>query len=113
MGLLRYRKTIIGFGIVVWIVSAGVLVRQYIRARSVPASSACVNNLRQIQGAKEEWALENHKTSNDVVTWQDVQPYMGRGPNGTLPMCPQGGTYILGRVGQPPRCSYGGDHVLD
>jgi hypothetical protein len=68
----------------------------------------CTQNLRQIAGAKQTWAMENHKTSNDVVTWQDVQPFLGRGRAGTLPVCPQGGIYTLGRIGEQPKCSLSG-----
>src|SRR6266705_5770531 len=65
--------------------------------------SYCINNLRQIDGAKQQWALENHKTTNDMPIWEDVRPYFKNGI-----ACPQGGTYILGRVDEPPRCSISG-----
>jgi hypothetical protein len=76
--------------------------------------AACINNLRQIDGAKQQWALENNKTSNDVPTMDDLRIYMGRGPQGVIPRCPGGGTYLLGRVGEDPRCSIGGpSHTMD
>ncbi len=84
------------------------IVLTFIRARSGPATNACMNNLRQFDGAKQQWALENHKTTNDIPSWQDMRPYLGRGTNGELPTCPQGGVYILGRIGEPPRCSIDG-----
>ncbi len=59
-------------------------------------------HLRQIAGAKEQWAIENEKTTNDVVSWDDIKPYL---LHEQVPQCLDGGTYILGRVGEPPRCS--------
>ena len=40
-----------------------------------------INNLRQIEGAKQQWALENNVTGNVQVTEQNVGPYLGRGTN--------------------------------
>ncbi len=86
----------------------GVLVLPpFIRARNTPAENSCVNNLRQLEGAKEQWKFDNHKGTNDVPAWEDLLPYLGQ-----KPVCPHGGTYILGRVGEPPRCSFGGPHTL-
>jgi hypothetical protein len=81
------------------------------------AANACINNLRQIDGAKEQWALENHITNRPVST-SDIQPYMGRGSAGTFPICPAGGQYIIGKLGEDPRCTIGrfawpNDHVLN
>ncbi len=86
---------------------AGVALPSLIRARNTPAMNACVNNLLRLDGVKDQWRLENHKTTNDVPTWEDLLPYLRK-----KPICPQGGTYILGRVGEPPRCSLGGTHAL-
>jgi hypothetical protein len=83
-------------------------IRWFIVSRSTSSSNACVNNLRQISGCKEQWALENSKTTNDVPVWEDIRPYLPRNL-----VCPQGGTYACGRVGDPPTCSLGGrDHAL-
>ena len=89
---------------------AGVILPAFLPGRTRPRTSAtniCVSNLRQIDGAKEQWALENHKSTNDVPTMEDLQPWLGR------PLvCPRGGTYIPGRIDEPPRCSIGGSHTL-
>jgi len=76
--------------------------------RREPHPQICINNLRQIDGAKQQWTLENHKTTNDAPVWEDVRPYLRIEIS-----CPQGGTYTLGRVDEPPRCSIGGpSHTL-
>jgi hypothetical protein len=79
-----------------------VAVVNFIAARQTSATDACVNNLRVIDAAKQQWALEHGKT------WDDVRPYLGRFPSNSIPVCPEGGTYTLGRVGSPPTCSIGG-----
>jgi hypothetical protein len=72
----------------------------------------CINNLRLIDSAKKQWALENHKT-NGNVTWEDLRPYIGVGPELQMPKCPDGGVYIVGKLGEPPKCSIGGpDHTF-
>jgi hypothetical protein len=79
------------------------------RHRTSP-QNACINNLRQIDGAKQQWALEHNKT-NGTVTWNDILPYMGRRPNVEVPRCPANGTYTLGNIEVPPKCSIAG-HTL-
>jgi small-conductance mechanosensitive channel len=73
--------------------------------------AACINHLRQIDAAKQQWALENNKTADDVPTAQDIAPYIKLDANGNIPGCPSGGTYTIGAVGVPPTCSIPG-HVL-
>jgi regulator of replication initiation timing len=72
------------------------------------AQRACINNLRQIYAAKQEWALENNKAADAIPTAQDLLPYF---KDGTFPVCPSGGTYTIGAVGEVPTCSIPG-HVL-
>lgn len=74
-------------------------------------ADACVNNLRLYDSAKQQWALENRKQSTDTPTLDDLRPYLGRGANGEMPTCPDGGTYVMGTVGEKPTCSNAA-HVL-
>ncbi len=60
----------------------------------------CLVSLRQIQTAKQQWALKNHKSNNDVPTWDDIQPWVQ-----AQLRCPFGGIYTIGRVGDRPTCS--------
>jgi hypothetical protein len=97
---------------VIAVVVLAVGVPNFIRARSSRATAPCINRLRQIESAKEQWALEKSKTTNDVPTWSDLFPYFASSftnsywTNGR-PVCPEGGVYILGRVGELPTCSLG------
>ncbi len=68
--------------------------------------NSCINNLRQLDGAKWTWAAEHRKATNDVPTWQDLKPYLRQ-----RLVCPKGGTYTIGSVGATPTCSISG-HVL-
>ena len=91
-----------------------ILLPNFMHAGYVTASNACINNLRQIDAAKNQWGLENGKT-NGIVTEADIKPYF---KNGNLPKCPEGGKYDIGQVGEDPRCSIGtsvwpNSHVLN
>jgi len=80
-------------------------------AQKAQSANACINNLRLIDASKQQWALENKKQATDTPTMDDLRPYIGRGPNGELPTCPDGGTYTVGTVGEKPTCS-NPTHVL-
>jgi hypothetical protein len=79
----------------------------------------CVGNLEIIEMCKGNWRNQYSKTSNDIPSWDDLRnelmPYTNRTGGGTngVPVCPDGGTYSIGRVGEPPTCSIGGpNHSL-
>ena len=70
--------------------------------------NACINNLREVDAAKQQWALENNKTTGAVPGVQDLLPYL---PDSVFPVCPAGGVYTINAVGVPPTCSIPG-HAL-
>ncbi len=70
--------------------------------------NACINNLRQMDAAKQQWALENRKTGNDTPTAGEVGMYL---KDNVIPACPAGGQYTIGRVNEDPTCSIP-DHKL-
>lgn len=80
-------------------------------AQAVLDRNACINNLRLIDSAKQQWALEFHKQATDIPGWDDLRPYFGHGANGELPTCPDGGVYTIGAVSEKPTCNIQG-HVL-
>ena len=78
------------------------------QAKLAANANACINNLRQIDAAKQQWALGNAKTTDDVPKAQDLLPYL---KDGIFPVCPDGGNYTINAVGELPICSIQG-HVL-
>ncbi|MEK7674582.1 MAG: prepilin-type cleavage/methylation domain-containing protein [Verrucomicrobiota bacterium] len=82
-------------------VLAAVAIPNFVKARSPRSKSACSNNLRQIDGAKEQWALENKKSAGTPVVVSEVDTYF----KGGAPKCSAGGTYTYGAVDKNPRCS--------
>jgi len=77
-------------------------------AQAQSQNLACINNLRQIDAAKQQWAQQNNKPSGTPVTPGDIARFL-RG--NILPTCPAGGIYLINSVGLPPTCSTPG-HVL-
>jgi regulator of replication initiation timing len=82
--------------------------QQFQQLQSNAPANACLNNLRILQGAKEQWALEAKKPDNTAVNAEDILPYL---KNNSIPTCPQGGVYTLNAVGAMPTCNLPG-HVL-
>jgi prepilin-type N-terminal cleavage/methylation domain-containing protein len=82
--------TLVEIMIVVAIIGllAAIAIPNFLRARSTSQQNACINNLRQIDGATQQWALNNNHGPTDAVAGTDIQPYLGRGTAGTIPWCP-------------------------
>jgi hypothetical protein len=59
----------------------------FIRARTDTSRNPCINSLRCIDGATQQWALDNGKTSNDTPTWDGIRPYLSK--DGKIPRCRQ------------------------
>ncbi len=75
---------------------------------TVIAKKTCLNNLRLIDDAKQQWAVDFDKPDNAVPSEKDLSPYL---KNGVLPVCPGGGIYLINAVDELPTCSVPG-HVL-
>jgi hypothetical protein len=88
-----------------------IAVPNFIKAREVSQENACINNLRMIDAAKNEWALENNKTTNDTPTGADLDKYIMKTGGFNSLHCPAGGTYTIGRIGVPPTCSVPGHEL--
>ena len=82
--------TLVEIMIVVAIIGllATIAIPNFMRARTTAEKTACINNLRQIDNAKEQWAMESKATPTATPTISNIQPYMGRGTAGTAPTCP-------------------------
>jgi len=76
-----------------------------IQAGQIGQRNSCINNLRQIDAAKQQWALEHNKTAEAVPTAQDITPYL---MDNVIPVCPAGGTYTLYGLTNVPTCTIAG-----
>lgn len=80
----------------------------FIRARSMSCCNGCMNNLRQIDAAANQFALEQNKKTGEAIHFpDDLTPYIKLNSAGKIPPCPDGGVYSITKVGQTPICSLG------
>jgi hypothetical protein len=71
-------------------------------------ANACINNLRQIDAAANQFALEHHFTIGAPINYpNNLIPYLYPDKKGKVPSCPSGGTYHISKVGESPTCSLG------
>ena len=111
--------TLVEIMIVVAIIGllAAIAIPNFVKARATSQANACINNLRQIDAAINQWALETHQTTGATVSDpSSVTPYIKLNANSSLPACPAGGSYVMTVVGVNPTCSLGATvtpaHVL-
>jgi prepilin-type N-terminal cleavage/methylation domain-containing protein len=101
--------TLVEIMIVVAIIGllAAIAIPNFVKARGTAQKNACINNLRQIDGAKEQWALETKQSAGTASVDADVNAYI----KGGAPECPGGGTYTYSAVDSNPVCDQAG-HTL-
>jgi prepilin-type N-terminal cleavage/methylation domain-containing protein len=112
---MKFRRgsgfTLVEIMIVVAIIGllAAIAIPNFIKARSLSQKGACIENLKQIFGAKETWALEARKDTVDTPNDSDLfgaTLYIKEKPS-----CPASGTYSLETVNTKPKCSIA-EHTL-
>ena len=90
--------TLVEIMIVVAIIGllAAIAIPNFVKARNSAQTNACINNLVKINGAKEQWALENKKGTNDPVRLSDLTAYF---KDNHVPASVAGETYSVTTVG--------------
>ena len=111
MNAIQVRKsgfTLVEMMIVVAVVGmlATISIPSMMRSRTQAQKNGCLNNLRQIESGKQQWAMEKRAGNTDTPDDADVQPYLK-----TMPVCPAGSvgatfddTYDMATVGEEPVC---------
>ena len=107
--------TLVEIMIVVAIIGllAAIAIPNFIKARTTAQMNACINNLRQIDGAIQQWALEKKQGETATVAFTDISPYLKNAV-----VCPSGGTafsdsYTIKDVSTKPVCQkVSSSHVL-
>jgi hypothetical protein len=90
----------IALSILVIPLMAAIAIPNFVKARTTAQMNACINNLRQMDGAKQQWALEHKKPETATPTARDLEPYLKARLE-----CPAGGVYTIHAVGERPTCS--------
>ena len=98
--------TLVEIMIVVAIIGllAAIAIPNFVKARATAQANGCINNLRQIDAAVNQFALELHRTTGNTITYpSDLTPYIKLNSSSSIPPCPAGGTYTVGTVGAIPQ----------
>lgn len=108
----RQRKqgfTLVEIMIVIAIIGllAAVAIPSFVKARQTTQRTACIKNLKQIDGAKQQWAIETQKSAGAATVDAEVNLYI----KGGAPTCPGGGSYVYGNLQTDPTCTITG-HTL-
>ena len=102
-GLAAQGFTLVEIMVVVLIISmiVAISIPNFMRSRAMSRKTACLENLRVVESAKEQFAMAANRKNGDSVAWDDLVPAFIK----TTPSCPTGGQYTLNPVGTDATCS--------
>jgi prepilin-type N-terminal cleavage/methylation domain-containing protein len=107
---LRQGFTLIEIMIVVLIIGIllAIAVPNFVKARESSRTKACVANLKQIQSAKEQWAMDTRSAGTATPTAAVLYGAGNYIPGPAAgPTCPaDNSTYTIGTVDTNPTCVY-------
>ncbi len=103
----KHGFTLVEIMIVVAIIGllAAIAIPNFVKARTSAQKNACINNLRQIDGAIEQWALEQKKKQGDNILLGPNPGILDYLKGGVMPTCPaDNSAYVTTTVGANPTC---------
>jgi prepilin-type N-terminal cleavage/methylation domain-containing protein len=115
MNATRTKKTggftLVEIMIVVAIVAllCAIAIPNLLKASARSQATTCINNLRQIDTAIQQFSIVAGKHMGDTITFpDDLTPYIKLNRQGSIPQCPSSGGYNVGAVGNNPSvtCSF-------
>ena len=109
--------TLVEIMIVVAIIGllAAIAIPNFIQSRQKAQAKTCTANLKQIEGAVQQYALDSNMNSGTVTMANLVVAHLARTPScaaGGTYQAPSGGSAGTFDVTAAPTCSIGGTHVL-
>ncbi len=84
---------------------AAIAIPSFVKARNASSQNSCINNMRQIDGAKEQWAMADDVNTGASCVTSKVNLYL-RGA--VTPTCHAGGAYLYHEIGEEPECTFHG-----
>ena len=91
---------------------AAIAIPAFMKGRDSARRGVCVNNLRQIDAAKQIYAVENGATNGTVLTWDNLAPYIEDMSNKTFcsaavspAIRTPSACYTIEPVGEDPKCT--------
>lgn len=90
-------------GLVVTALFLAIALPSLVPARPIAQRNSCIANLKILAEAKRSWVAMTKPEQTVATKPVDLAPYLKQGQ---MPICPTGGTYTLGAVNEPPRCSH-------
>lgn len=77
----------------------------FIKARQEARKRACQENLQRIDGAKQQFAIDDNLDGSYVPTWDEIVESGKPGYLQQRPICPAGGNYTINAIDEDPTCS--------
>lgn len=86
-----------------------IAIPNFLLARETSRAKACIENLKEIDTAKEQWMIDNK--SSTFTSFQIIPAAAGSPSDGVLstylrniPQCPESGYYTVGNESELPIC---------